>query len=691
METGRRITNINDSWRFSKLDGGLSLNHSMFYDDSQWQEVTLPHTWNAEDGSDGWASVYADGSPYYRGKCAYCRTLLLSGEDIRKKLFIEFEGANTITELYVNSISAGVHEGGYGAFRFDITDLVVEGENQLTVTVDNSTTNDIAPINREGDFTKMGGIYRGVSLIAVDGVHIDLMDYGSLGVYLTPYNIKGTSADLNILVKVKNDTDTLANAEVSAVIYDAEGKGAGAVSSKLTVPAGAGTSVQMNIPMDHIHLWNGVVDPYLYSCEITITSDEYVDKVTETTGFRTYSVDNGRGILLNGERIYLKGVNYHQDSFENGWAMTDEQRERDYAMLRRLGANAVRMAHYQHASYEYNICDLEGLIVYSEIPLINRTTDDETKHPTERFQNNIKQQLIEMIRQNYNHPSILFWGISNELYDVDKITRRLYAELVRIAKQEDPTRHTIYADNVASEETMSRSEKADLVGYNRYDGWYYSRLGGMSEWVTVKSNLDGRPVCVSEYGGGAALTQHMDEPTMKDIDPNGKRHPEEYQSIVHEETWADLSSMQIFGSFIWCMFDFASDTREEGDTKGLNDKGLVTRDRVEKDAFYFYQSVWTDEPMVHITSKRFTERPYEIPIIKVYSNASCVELLVDGVSKGVIQKADLDQYHRTIFKWENIIIKTGEINEIKAVATFADKTILQDNAVWSGIATRPCN
>jgi beta-galactosidase len=330
--------------------------------------------------------------------------------------------------------------------------------------------------------------------------------------------------------------------------------------------------------------------------------------------------------------VYLRGVNYHQDSFENGWAMTDSQRERDYAMITEVGANAVRMAHYQHCRHEYEICDREGLIVWSEIPFINRSVCGDKTSPAPKLAENLKQQLTEMIRQNYNHPSVFFWGISNELYDVDKITCKIYNELVSLAKSEDKSRTVIYADNVASSETFGRSAKTDAVGYNRYDGWYYSNFGGMSKWIKEKQQIDSRPTCISEYGGSGAVSQHMDNPTQRDIDPNGTRHWEEYFSLLHEETWADISSMNsIFGSFIWCMFDFSSAGRTEGDTVGQNDKGLATRERVPKDAFYFYKSAWSESPVVHITSKRFVKRPHEVPEVKVYSNAVSAELFVNGV------------------------------------------------------------
>lgn len=588
MNSGRLSRNINDDWKFNKLDSVVKDEILNDFDDSSWGNINLPHTWNSEDGCDGWVKTYNDGSPYYRGKGVYRKVISITDDELKKQVFIEFEGANTITELYINSVYAGKHEGGYAKFRFDITELINKGNNQIVVIVDNSETDYIAPIKSEGDFTKMGGIYRDVSIVMTDKVHIDMMDFGSSGVFLTPKNIADTSSELDIAVKLKNDSDSSAKTIVSAVLNDVKGNSVGSADVEVMLDSGNNGVVKLNIQCQNIHLWNGIANPYLYSCEITVKSGDYIDVITENIGFRTYSFDTGRGILLNGERLYLKGVNYHQDSYENGWAMTSEQRDRDYNKMLEMGVNSVRMAHYQHHSHEYDICDSKGLIVWTELPLINRTTVDNEKFPSEKFEENINQQLIEMIRQNYNHPSIIFWGISNELYDVDEKTLEIYQKLIKKAKKEDTTRTTIYADNIASKETKARGEKADAVGYNRYDGWYYSKLGEMSNWINEKYAIDSRPTCVSEYGGAGAISQHMDEPNISDISANGKEHYEEYLSILHEETWADLSKMNnIFGSFIWCMYDFASDTREEGDTMGQNDKGLITRKRIEKDAFFF--------------------------------------------------------------------------------------------------------
>jgi beta-galactosidase len=478
---------------------------------------------------------------------------------------------------------------------------------------------------------------------------------------------------------LKNDSEALEDADINAVLLDKNGCEVGNASALANILPNEECSVNMKVGCDNITLWNGTKAPYLYTCKITVRSGKYIDTVTEKTGFRTFSLDSGTGIILNGRRVFLKGVNYHQDSFENGWAMNDKQRQRDYGMIADMGANAVRMAHYQHDKAEYDLCDDLGLAVWSEIPLINHTFTGDDKIPHPKLEENLLCQLTEMIRQNYNHPSVLFWGISNELYDTDNVTAEIYKKLVHKARAEDGTRVIIYADNVASVDTRSRSAAADAVGYNRYDGWYYSCLGGMSEWINEKYAVDNRPTCISEYGGAGAISQHMEQPEQTDIDPNGLRHFEEYLSILHEKTWENIFSMDnIFGAFIWCMFDFPSAGRIEGDTKGQNDKGLATRERVPKDVYYFYKSLWSGEPVVHITSKRFYRRTAVIPEVKIYSNAASVRVFVNGEFIGDAERKG------NVFILKNVRLKTEQDNHIRAEAVFYDGIILSDECLWIG-------
>ena len=692
-----RITeSFNNDWKFLKLTqkNGLSelVIEAADFDDRGWESLSLPHTWNNKDGCDGWSGIDEGGEHYYRGLGGYRKVFNFSNEDLSdREIFLEFEGANTVAELFVNGVSAGVHEGGYSAFRFDITDLVKLGEdNIIAVKVNNAPTDYIAPITDQGDFTKMGGLYRDVNLIAVQKIHIDLMDYGSSGIYITHQNLTKENADIYFLVKIANDSSQDGEITVKAEIADADGNIATVGEAICNISAGKRAEANMNVKLNDPVLWNGTDAPYLYSAKITLCKDEEIlDEYTQTFGIRTYSIDPDNGFFLNGKYVDLHGVNYHQDSFENGWAMTDEQRERDYNMMLDMGCNTLRMAHYQHDSYEYDLCDKLGITVWTEIGIVNKMSADETEKLviSDGFKENAKQQLTELIRQNYNHPSVIVWGISNELYQMTDEIFDTYTELNELANTEDETRLITFAD--AQFWGRFLELPADVVGYNRYFGWYKDAgpAEKFGEWLDgCHKEKERRPVCISEYGGGAAISQHKDNINWeKEIDPWGARHYEDYQSAMHEKIWAQFSQRRyLWGKYIWCMFDFASAGREEGDTKGQNDKGLVTRERVPKDSFYFYKSVWNDEPMLHITEKRFEKRPSEIPQIKVYSNAEKVELFVNGTSVGTVERSALDPFYSTVFVWENISINIDEENEIKATAYFADGKIIDDTAFWMG-------
>lgn len=683
---------MDSQWKFSKIGSSekeISAAVMLECDDSLYEAVSLPHTWNAEDGADGWQTTDDDGNSYYRGNGMYRKELTLEREIWEhKRIYLSFEGANTVTTVYINGKKVGVHEGGYSGFRFDITDYIFwEQANVIAVLVNNSRTTYIAPLDWEGDFTKFGGIYRDVSLIGVNDVSIDLTKNGSGGVLaftcLSDDYAKGT---VNMRTSLRNEGEKEEQLQVISVLKDSEGSEVARAGVSTAIKQNCCGDVEYSVVITDPHLWNGVKDPYLYTMDTYLLSQgEVLETVTTEIGFRRYDIKGSR-FYLNGKPYDIHGVNYHQDGMANGWAMTDEERNDDYDMMLDMGVTAVRMAHYQHDAYEYQLCDRLGIIVYTEIPLINRTQSKEFTVNWKLFTENIKQQLTELIYQNYNHPSICFWGISNELYDTDEETSKLYTELCNLASKLDNTRKTIYADNQAWPDYVKRSSAADFVGYNRYDGWYYNKLGGTCEWIAEHQKSDSRPSCISEYGAGAAVTQHMDQPTQRDISPNGKKHYEEYQAIYHEEAWKDIvTSNNVWGEFIWCMFDFASDSREEGDTKGQNDKGLVTRDRqVKKDAYYFYKSVWNDEKMVYITSSRYQERPYVVPEVKVYSNAETVELFVNGESVGV-QRGSLEDGKSTIFTWNDVTLLQNKKNTVNAVAVFQDGSQKEDSVTWTGI------
>lgn len=694
---GRQVLNFNSDWRFMKLtqkDGlsGLAFEVSDF-DDSAWEKISLPHTWNSVDGADGISGEGEEKEGYYRGAGGYRKTFFFPENGYAERsVFIEFEGSNTVTELFVNGRFAGRHEGGYSAFRFDITSLIALGaENVFAVRVNNAPTDYIAPITEQGDFTKMGGIYRGVKIISASRAHIDLSDFGSSGIYITPKNISGNNADTDVAVKLANDGKESKSVIVSVNILDADDCAAASEKQEVTLSANQKSQAVFSLPIENPILWNGTENPYLYTAEITVSTDgKILDSYRQTFGIRTYRIDFENGFFLNGKYLDLRGVNYHQDSYENGWAMTDAQWKRDYSMIREMGCTAVRMAHYQHAPYEYDLCDRLGIAVWTEIGVVNKISADATESLAiaEKFSDNAKQQLTELIRQNYNHPSVIVWGISNELHQMTDEIWDIYTQLHDLAKSEDSTRLTTFADCQFWGKFLELP--ADVVGYNRYFGWYKDAgpAEKFGEWLDLyHREKESRPVCVSEYGGGGALSQFKDNINwQEEIDPWGEKHYQNYQSAMHEKIWAQFAERKyLWAKFIWCMFDFASDGRNEGDTHGQNDKGLVTRERVKKDAFYFYKSVWNSEPMVYLTEKGFTPRDSLIPQVKAYSNAETAELFVNEISHGIIKRTDLDSEYRTVFVWESVEIIKGTENEILVKAVFSDDTVMENRAVWTGI------
>ncbi len=694
---GRSVFSLDEDWRFLKLkqkDGLAFIKaESLEFDDSDWERIDLPHTWNSEDGAAGSFEKDEGGECYYRGLGAYRKKLFFSSEKYQgKRIFLEFEGANTITELFINGRFVGKHEGGFSLFRFDITDYIeLDGENLIAVKVNNAPTDYIAPITDQGDFTKMGGIYRDVNLIAVEPLHIDLTDFGSSGIFVTPKNITEESADIEILVRLANDGEHDEAVSVTAEILDADGETAAVSCSEKIVKAGQKSEIGISLLLKKPKLWDGVKSPYLYSALITVKNDnKTLDGYRQSFGIRTYSMDPKEGFFLNGRYLDLRGVNYHQDSYENGWAMTNSQRERDYGMMLDMGCTSVRMAHYQHDGYEYELCDRLGLTVWTEIGIVNKMSadDSETHKLSEGFSENAKTQLTELIRQNYNHPSVIVWGISNELHQMTDEIYDLYAQLRAIAKREDETRFTTFAD--AQFWGRFLELPGEVVGYNRYFGWYKEAgpVEGFGSWLDeYHESKESRPVCVSEYGGGGALSQFKDNINwIEEIDPWGERHYQNYQSAMHEKIWAQFSCRRyLWGKYIWCMFDFASNGRHEGDTVGQNDKGLATRERVPKDSYYFYKSVWNPSPMVYLTEKGFKRRACVVPEVKAYSNAEFAELYVNGIIKGKIYRSELDPNYSTVFVWKNVIINEYETNEIVVKGGFSDGTVIEDKAEWVGL------
>jgi beta-galactosidase len=651
---------LDQGWRFARADAAGA--EAPAFDDSAWENVSVPHTYNALDGEDG-------GGDYYRGVGWYRLRFDAPSNLTRRRVFLGFDAANTVADVYLNGVLLGSHRGGYSAFRFDATPALVPGENLLAVKVDNSSQSDVPPL--VADFTFFGGLYRDVHLLVLNDLHVDVSDYASPGVSLRADDVSLASAQLSARVRVSNAAAEAQTADVAVSILDAAGVNVASLDASAAVPAGTTLELPLSATIENPHLWQGRNDPYLYTARVEVLRDgTLVDVVEQPLGFRSFAIDPELGFTLNGQAYDLHGVNRHQDREHRGWAIGKAEHDEDMAMIAEMGATAIRLAHYQHADYFYELCDRMGMVVWAEIPLVDATTDSPA------FTDNARQQLTELIRQSRNHPSIVMWGIGNEQRVSDAPSNALLASLAELARSEDDSRLSVYA-HCCGGDTSPLTNHADLVGYNYYYGWYMSTYNQFASWADgLHISQPNRRFALSEYGAGASVVQHQDPPMQPT--PTALFHPEEYQAALHEATWLALATRPyIWGKFIWNMFDFASDSRNEGDGPGRNDKGLVTYDRqVRKDSFYWYKANWSAEPVAYIASRRFNPRTTPTVDVKVYSNLDTVTLSVNGVSLGA-QSAE-----QRLVRWTNVALDIGD-NRVEVVATDASGQTVTDAVTWT--------
>ncbi|MFI3250024.1 MAG: glycoside hydrolase family 2 TIM barrel-domain containing protein [Eubacteriales bacterium] len=612
----RKITKINDNWQFST-------------DHKNFTNVTLPHTWNNLDGQDG-------GGDYLRQTCYYQRKWSITkGEN---KVFLQFEGVNHIAEVTFNGTFLGEHRGGFSTFRFEITDLIKNGENLLEVSANNSESIPVYP--QQADFTFFGGIYRDVSLIEVGYAHFDLEFYGSNGVYITP-KVVGNTAEIAVLSYLKGE---VTGADVTIQIQDGSGNIVASVSNP------ASKKLEQSLVISDPILWNGrkkgKESAHLYTLNIEIKKENVVtDRQSIPFGVRSFEVDKDRGYLLNGEDYSLHGVSRHQCRQDKGWAISHADQDQDMALISELGANTIRLAHYQHSQYFYDLCDQEGMVVWAEIPFI--TVFIESQEATD----NTKTQMHELILQNYNHPSVCFWGISNEVTLAGETPELVQAQkdLVEIIKSYDQTRLSALANITFVGMDSPQNFLTDIIGYNHYFGWYGGDLTENEKWIdTFHEKYPDRPLAITEYGAEGIMTLHTENPVCRD-------YTEEYHAVYHEHMLNIFQTRPfLWGTYQWNMFDFAADARDEGGVVGRNNKGLVSFDRnVKKDAFYLYKAYWNQhDPFVHLCGRRFVDR-VDMTTIKVYSNQSEVELQVNGATIAT-QTGD------KIFRFEGVKLQQGE-------------------------------
>ena len=606
----RSTTKLMKNWQFTGPDGKTAA-------------VDLPHTWNNIDGQDG-------GNDYWRGTCIYKTRFTAPAFDKNtQQVWLQFEGVNASAKVTLNGVEVARHDGGYSTFRTDVTALLADS-NELIVEADNSKNDRVYP--QKADFTFYGGIYRDVSLLVVNRNHIALGYLGGPGVQITP-TVNGANADIEVKTWMEGD------GEVEFSIYDAAG-------AEVLTGKGRDTTVTL----EHPHLWDGVRDPYLYTCAVRLVlNGEVQDEVRQRFGVRSFSVDPKRGFFLNGRPYPLHGVSRHQDRKGLGNAITREMHDEDMQLIKELGANTIRLAHYQHDQYFYDLCDEAGMVVWAEIPYIS-------EHMPNGRENTISQ-MKELIVQNYNHACIVCWGVSNEITISTKDNRDMrdnHHVLNDLCHEMDKTRLTTLACYAMCGPFNPVAHITDLVSWNLYLGWYVPGLFLNDLWMDFfHLCYPDRALGFSEYGAEGMPNLHSSHPRRGD-------HTEEYQAIYHEYMLRCFDRHKwLWATHVWNMYDFAADARDQGGEPGMNHKGLVTFDRkTKKDSFYIYKAWWSDEPFVHICSKRYADRTENEIEVKVYSNQKQVSLYVNGEKLA-------EQEGEHIFKFR---VKLNGETKVQAVA-----------------------
>ena len=630
------------------------------------RRVDLPHTWNAQDALGGKYD-------YKRGIGNYTKKIFIRPEWQSKRLFLRFEGANCVSNVFVNGKHIGEHRGGYGAFVFEITDKVEYGkENTLLVRVNNGEQLDVMPL--VGDFNFYGGIYRDVHLLLTDNLCISPLDYASSGVYLIQQQVTDKQATICARVNLSNGTGELRKVVLRLQVNDGKKTVYETEKEVSMIPH---TDVQVeNIEfiLKNPRLWNGMQDPFMYQAVLTLIKDgKELDKVEQPLGLRYYVTDPDKGFFLNGKHLPLHGVCRHQERAEVGNALYPVHHEEDTRIMLDMGVNAVRLAHYPQATYMYDLMDKYGIVTWAEIPFVGPGGyADKGFVDQPSFRENGKEQLKEMIRQHYNHPSICFWGLFNELKEQGDNPVEYIKELNAMAHREDPTRPTTSASN----QDGALNFITDHIAWNRYDGWYGATPATLATWLdATHKNHPEIKIAISEYGAGASIYHQQD--SLVQTVPGSWWHPENWQTEYHIQNWKIINERPyVWASFVWNMFDFGAAHRMEGDRSGINDKGLVTHDRkIKKDAYYFYRANWNPEPMIYIAGRRNVNRVKPLVDVQVFSNVEEVILIVNDCQ---CRRMKPDSLKVCLFK--EVPLRKGR-NEIEVRASDSKKQLI-DRCTW---------
>lgn len=658
---GREIINFNEQWEFKK--GEKDYEKSTGFVDRDWEQVDIPHSYNKED--------MQLGRDFYTGDAFYKKELFAKKEWKGKRLFLRFEGVGSVAALYINDRFIGEHKGSYSAFAFEITHSVDYGKkNTILVKVNNEARKDVLPVNHFL-FPIYGGIYRPVDLIITDKINITVTDYASPGIYISQKNVTKRKADITVKTKLENREKKAKQVTLQTVIKNADGKQVVFKEKEVTVSPQGMTIAEQELTLRSPHLWQGVEDPYLYSLTTSVIQNgRATDAVTQPLGVRDFKLKAGEGMFLNGKKYPMYGVTRHQDRWKYGNALSPEQEKEDMELIREIGATTIRLAHYQQSDHIYALADKMGFLIWAEIPFVNTYTLEEAA--------NAKQQMTELIRQNFNHPSIYIWGMHNEVYSKtpDEYVAVLTRELNAIAKTNDPDRLT---GAVSGYGEMDRPANlaGDVQGMNRYYGWYQGRIGDLKNWVTgLEKEYPGYKLILAEYGADGNIDQSAEELPEKRNPVSGKFFPENYQTETHIRQWAIIEKHPyITASYLWNMFEFAVPMWNRGGVNARNLKGLITFDRKrKKDAFYWYKANWNPEPMLYLANRRDNKRTQPDTTVQLFSNLNKITLTVNG--KEVTGKRGVNDKHRVF----EVQLEKG-VNKIRAVGKNRGKD-LTDEMEW---------
>ena len=660
----REVTPFNNGWEFKKGPFPTDAMQTAARWNADWEQVNVPHTWNADDMQKKTNSFYA-GVAYYRKHYVFPESL--EG----KRLFLRFEGVGACAEVYVNGYLVGTHKGAYSAFVCEIGSQVRMGEeNEIVVKADNAARPDVIPVNH-ALFGVYGGIYRPVWLIVTEPCNIVVNDCASPGVYITQKNVSKQSADVSVRVKLDNATLAPAALELENAIYTREGKlvKVHRLSFELT-PQGVQNYVS-DFKISHPHLWQGREDPYLYKVVSRLKQDgQVIDEVIQPLGLRKYEAVAGKGFFLNGKKYPMYGVTRHQDWWGMGSALTNREHDFDLEQIMEVGATTVRFAHYQQSDYIYSRCDTLGLIIWAEIPFVNRVTGQEW--------DNVHQQMRELIRQSFNHPSIYVWGIHNEVYHPHGYTAALTQSVHDLCKLEDPDRYTVAVNGYGHAEHPVNGN-TDIQGMNRYFGWYEKKIQDIKPWIEkMEKEYPWQRLMLTEYGADANI-EHQTELLGDALNWGSDFYPETFQTKTHEYQWGVISQHPyILASYLWNMFDFAVPQWKRGGVDARNMKGLITFDRkIRKDAFYWYKANWSKEPVLYLTQRRNTERERRETSVTVYSNLGTPRVFLNGRELDGVRKGYTDVHY--IF--DQVTLAEGR-NVLRAVIV-SDGKEYTDEIVWN--------